>query len=475
MWNKYYIAANLKDALDLLELNPASSRLIAGSTDLILEIKRGAHPNIDTLIDISRIPGFNSIHLDQHGAIHIGGMVTHNMIAGSTVIREKAICLAQASWQVGSPQIRNRGTIAGNIITASPANDTIPALISLGATALLISNNGERTIKIEDLFTGVRKTVLQSNEILKEIIIPPHLDQFKSTFYKYALRNAQAISLVNTAISVETNEDDIITKAIIAVGAVAPIVIRVHKLEQKITGKNLKDMPGFDFSSVVEEIRPISDIRSSDVYREEMVIAILNRSFEALADLNGNNGMPNNPITLSVQKEGSPRNISETYCVDNQNPILTTINGQQYEFTNAHRKSLLDLIREDAGLIGSKEGCAEGECGACTVHMDGEAVMSCLVPAPRAHMAEILTIEGVSDENHLHPVQEAFISEGAVQCGYCTPGFVMSAVKLLEERDNPDENAIKEALTGNLCRCTGYYKIIRAVELAAARGNHDKT
>ncbi|RJR30607.1 MAG: (2Fe-2S)-binding protein [Desulfobacteraceae bacterium] len=147
--------------------------------------------------------------------------------------------------------------------------------------------------------------------------------------------------------------------------------------------------------------------------------------------------------------------------------IRVKINQWDHELTVASDRTLLDLLREDLGLTGTKKGCDSGECGACTVLLDGKPALSCLTLAIEVNGREVRTIEGVASDGALHPVQEAFKSRGAIQCGFCTPGMVMSAVALLEENPSPTTDDIKKGISGNLCRCTGYGRIVEAISHAA--------
>jgi carbon-monoxide dehydrogenase small subunit len=149
--------------------------------------------------------------------------------------------------------------------------------------------------------------------------------------------------------------------------------------------------------------------------------------------------------------------------------IELTINGRKRRFDVEPNKLLLSLVRDDLYLTGTKYGCGIGECGACTVHLDGEAVLACMVLAVDADGRRVDTIEGVADGNKLDPVQEAYLEEGAIQCGFCTPGFVMTTKALLAENPDPSETEIREYLKGNYCRCTGYVNIVRAVQSAARK------
>ena len=150
--------------------------------------------------------------------------------------------------------------------------------------------------------------------------------------------------------------------------------------------------------------------------------------------------------------------------------INLKINGESYEVAVEPRKTLMDVIRDDLGLTGTKKGCDQGACGTCTVIFDGKAVNSCLVLAVEAEGKDVLTIEGLAKGTKLHPIQEAFINHGAIQCGFCTPGMIMSAKVLLDKNPNPTDKEVRDAIGGNLCRCTGYVKIVEAI-LATAKSN----
>jgi carbon-monoxide dehydrogenase small subunit len=153
----------------------------------------------------------------------------------------------------------------------------------------------------------------------------------------------------------------------------------------------------------------------------------------------------------------------------NKKPLQLTVNGRQKQLLVAPYYSLLDTLRDELQLTGTKKGCDEGDCGACSVFLNGKPVTSCLVLALSAQDAEVTTIEGLGSVESLHPVQQAFIERGGLQCGYCTPGLIMAAAGLLQETPQPSEEEVKFAIGGNLCRCTGYTKVIEAIMLAAER------
>ena len=149
--------------------------------------------------------------------------------------------------------------------------------------------------------------------------------------------------------------------------------------------------------------------------------------------------------------------------------INAIVNGQPVTFLASPSQTLLDALRDELGMTGTKEGCGSGDCGACSVRVDGRLVCSCLVLAPEAEGKTIETVEGLATKGKLHPVQQQFLEHAALQCGFCTPGFLVAAKDLLERNPNPTETEIRFALAGNLCRCTGYDKIVRAVQAAAAQ------
>ncbi|HEY0756639.1 MAG TPA: FAD binding domain-containing protein [Ktedonobacteraceae bacterium] len=486
MWKTFLQPGSLTEALDLLDQYGSNARPIAGGTDVLVELARGVKPT-QTLIDLSALPGLDYVELRDE-FLSIGALATHNALLRSPLGWQYALPLAQACQEVGAPQIRTRATVAGNLLTASPANDTIPPLLALDARLVLTSSTGERVLPLSQFYRGVRRTELQPGELLREIRVPVGPGERRGLFLKLGLRRAQAISVVNVALLLSW-VDGVVSAARIALGCVAPTVVRASHVETFLVGKRLDvELCQQAAQLVARDCAPIDDVRASAGYRLLTLTNLLAYGLQRLA-------IPTEfvqPHPVLLQTELAPRPPAPLPLrALRDDAIQTTINGRTARFAHARRKTLLNFLREDAGLTGCKEGCAEGECGACTVWLNGQAVMSCLVPAAQVHGADIKTIEfqypqaqehadpvnaesepalsqgPPADEpgegRYLQPLRQAFIDCGAVQCGFCIPGMLMAGAKLLEECPQPDLEQMRVALSGNICRCTGYRKILDAL------------
>ena len=481
--DRYDLVDSIEAACELLAEYGPRARLIAGGTDLMLELDRGSRVDVRHLIDVSRVAGSSDIAFSAE-EITLGFGTTHAQVIGSRAAVEDALPLAQACAEVGSPQLRNRATVVGNLVTASPANDTISALMALDAEMLVRSSTTTRTLLIRDLYTGFRTTALRPDEMVTRVSIPrppAGLDR-RGMFAKLGLRSAQSISVVHMGIVVDfgdPSDPQIVTRARVVLGSLGATVAHFEAIEELITGRRLDDAAIDEATEAVRSIiKPISDVRATAEYRTDVTGTVLARTLRALASNRHRERWRDDVPQLSGWRGRATVEKLSTLALPvsfgDDSSITVSVNGVPINAPASASDTLLDWLRErahfasaDDTLTGSKEGCGEGECGACTVLMDGAAVLSCLMPVAGAAGSNVTTIEGLETEGSLHPVQEAFIECGAVQCGFCTPGFLMSAAALLEECPEPTPEQVTAGLAGNLCRCTGYYSIVAAVRRAA--------
>jgi carbon-monoxide dehydrogenase medium subunit len=462
MVSSYVVPGTLAEAVALLAEDPAGSRAVAGGTDLMVELRRDIKP-ARRLVDLTGLARELDFVEERGERIAIGALATHNRVIASRLCREGALPLVQACLEIGAPQIRTRATVAGNLVTASPANDTITALFALDAEIEIAGPAGRRTLAVAEFCSGFRTTALQPGELVRSLSVRKTGGTRRGMFLKLGLRGAQAISVVNVAV-VLGFDGARVHDARIALGCVAPTVVRIAAAEDALNGAPLDAGTIARAAEIVAAtIAPIDDVRGSAGYRRAAVAALVAQALERIADCTQAANVPEQPILL--EREPYARNGVRRQPF--AGTIETTINERPYQLERATHLSLLDALRERAMLTGAKEGCAEGECGACTVWLDDRAVMACLVPAPQAHGAHVTTIEGLAEGEDLHPLQRAFIDHAAVQCGFCIPGMLMSGAMLLEERPDFDAADARAAISGNLCRCTGYRKILDAIEAGA--------
>ncbi len=455
--------ASTEEACASLKEYGSTARIIAGGTDLLIELRRDSSKGPKVLVDISRIPALHQIRVSE-GTLSIGPLVTHSELQFSGAVQRSASLLSAAAAAVGAPQIRNRGTIGGNIMNAATCADTVPPLIALGAVVVLKSSRGTRDVGLGDLFLKPYQTKAQPDEILTEIKFPGLPADAGAAFVKLGRRNALSISRLSVAAVIQRDSQNRIADARIVPGAAFPTWQRITPAEQMLVGEQPSDAL-FEAAGrkVSEEMIRCSGRRWSTEYKEPVLAVLVRRALmqcvspaiQTGRSHDGSDGRSGAQATTVTFRS------HHRYCT-----LSVIVNGRSRTATVPTNRTLLALLREDLGLTGTKCGCEIGECGACTVLLDGQPVNSCLVLAPQVHGRSVTTVEGLTREGKLHPLQLSFMENDAAHCGFCTPGMLMSAKALIDENPAPTETDIRTAISGNLCRCTGYKQIVQAIQTA---------
>ena len=477
----YLRPTSLPEASAALEEHPDAA-ILAGGTNLLVDMKMErtapASPSEPTelpgplpsgqpavLVDISRLPGLSEIDSAERRTT-IGALTPIRNLAVSEPLWREHSCLAEAAAAFGSTQVAMMGTLGGNVANGSPASDTVPALVVLGATAMIVGSSGERTALIADLLEGPGRIALERGELIRSVVLPAPQGSVGSAFLKLSRVRADLAKVSVAARLVRDGET--IVGARIALGSVGPTVIRAKRASSMLAGKPFsKDLILNAARQAASEIQPIDEVRSTADYRRKAAVALV---FDAVSlawnrtkeEVRGQRGSPVSSTLLGTR----PMQAESTDLV----PIELVVNGKAVSLSVSPNELLLNVLRDRLELTGSKYGCGIGECGACTVWMNGTPVLGCLVLAVSADGADIRTIEGEAVDGRLSDLQSAFIAENAFQCGYCTPGMLMMTKRLLEEIPQPTEDEIRDYLKGNHCRCTGYAAIVRAVHAAVQKG-----
>ena len=280
---KYFQPSSLTELLTLLEKFGGEGKIIAGGTELVVQLKTREVPPLKYIFDIENISELDYIR-DEGETLRIGPIVKHRTLKASPVIREKAFILAEAVHSLATPQIRNMGTIGGNLCSASPAADTAPPLMALGAKLKIQNTKGERIVSIEDFFASVKRTALEKSELLTEIIVPIEPNGYGGAFMKVGRRLGHDISLANVAVMVRLKKD-LVDDVRIALGSVAPTPVRAIKTEAFLKGKEYTEKNIRRASEIAStEIRPISDIRASAEYRRDVVKSLIEMSIQRAAE-----------------------------------------------------------------------------------------------------------------------------------------------------------------------------------------------
>jgi xanthine dehydrogenase iron-sulfur cluster and FAD-binding subunit A len=461
----YCEPGSVQEAVALLSQYGNRAKILAGGTDLLVHIKM-ERVAPEAVISIGKIPGLDRIAI-QDGHLRIGARATIRAVQRDERIQAYYPALVDACASFSTTQVQAMGTMGGNLGNGSPASDSAPALMALGAEVEITGPDGSRRLPLEEFFLVPGKTALQKGELLTDVILPqPQAGaQAGSAFLKIS-RVAADIAKASGAVMIVRDAQGAgrVEDCRMAFGSVAPTPMRTRKAEQMLIGQMFsKDLVAQVAQVASEEVAPIDDVRSTAWYRREAVRVLaydgLHRAWQRAGQSESVKWISDADASRQIEPSFTLR-VGAT----EKRLIELRVNGRKHQVWVAPNDLLLNVLRDQLQLTGAKYGCGIGECSACTVQMDGQPALACLILAISAVGHDILTVEGLQKPNgELDPLQEAFLDFAAFQCGYCTPGMLLTAKSLLAEKPRPTEDDVRSYLRGNLCRCTGYASIVRAV------------
>ena len=485
-------AKSVDDAVRLL-LEYPQAQIIAGGSDVLVQMREGKRAGAE-LVSIYGLDELRGVVMEEDGTIRIGSLTSFSHITKDPIIQKYINVLGEAVDMVGGPQIRNIGTIGGNTCNGVTSADSASTLFAWDAVIELAGPDGIRRIPIKDFYIKAGKVDLRPGEIQTAILIPREAyEGYEGYYIKYAMRNAMDIATLGCSVNVKLSEDKkTFTDVRIAYGVAGPVPMRAVHAEAagrglEVTDENIEKIG----DTVLEDVTPRDSWRASKAFREHISKLLCKRALREAVRRAGGVVSEESPAAMAPsasdnenagtgEKKEAPESISgasegsgtakHTIMTDSESGkqyklVRCRINGVERETMVDVRASLTDMLRNDYSLTSVKKGCEVGECGACNVIIDGECYNSCIYLAVWADGKEIRTVEGLmGPDGELSDIQQAFIDEAAVQCGFCTPGVIMSAVEILESGKEYTRDELRKQLSGHLCRCTGYENILNAVE-----------
>ena len=442
---EYHRPASLSEAVALLGRLDSDARVIAGGHSLIPMMKlRLAMPS--HLVDLAGVPELKGVRLEG-GEIVIGAMTTQREIIVSGLIAEHAPILRETAEVIADPQVRYLGTIGGNVANGDPGNDMPALMMTLGATYVLSGPGGERRVPARDYYLGLYETAAKPGEVLAAIRVP-RPPSGHGWAYEKLKRKVGDYATAAAAVILTVSGGRIATCAIglTNVAGTALLAERRRRGGRRLGARQAG-----------ARARRSRRNRRRFAFRRRARLGRISRQDGRRHDREG------------ACPRVRPRNILKGPRMSLTN-VSMTVNGKTMSAEVEPRTLLIHYLRENLGLTGSHIGCDTSHCGACTVDVDGRSVKSCTIFAIQAAGADVLTIEGMAGaDGKLSALQEGFREMHGLQCGYCTPGMIVRAYRLLQENPNPSESEIRHGISGNLCRCTGYQNIVKAIQYAAAK------